>query len=467
MKKTIHSVYPLKDKIEIVVVGSTNPVRDEILCDERIWEQRVELRYVETPEELEIEFGRVSAPDLLVYEYTTKPDSSLKKFNEVLNQLEIELPILLLVKNRVPAEVNFLTQRDNVFCASFSHNSKKHLVCSVSRVCSYISLIRKTQKEKAIRNFIEGLYDWAIEKEKRDFHSDVRELLRKMGSFFDFEIVFLLQQSRGSPLFIYRNVDTIFCPLLLGSSSERRICADIANDNALYLPNRFFRDADFLFNATEENVQYLVSIVRRANTCGPCHTYGYGSMIFLPFKVGEENWLFGFCDKVPGKANEEIYRGIKSIIPAISNIISLWRARSTEWRLLDLYNSALASGRIGIWEYEIDTRKIISIGLKSLFPYLNVPGELNEWWQYIHPEDRVIFWNAVKPCLKGLTNSFAVDHRLLLPGDRVVWIRTIGECKEKRGVRTDSANRDRNGYNWIYAEGDGTSRVERKSKSSI
>lgn len=434
MKKTIHSVYPVKDKIEIVVVGGPNPVRDEILCDERIWGQRVELRYVETSEELESECGRVSPPDLLVYEYITMPNSSFRKFNKVLKQLEIEFPILLLVRNRVPAEVNFLTQRDNVFCASFSHNNKKHLLCTVSRVRSSINLIRKTQKEKAIRNFIEGLYDWAIEKEKRDFHSNVRELLRKIGFFYGFEIVSILQQSRGKPLFIHRNVDTIFCPLLVGSSSERRICAEIANGSALYLPIRFFRDTDFVFDATDENVQYLVSMVRGANTCGLCHTYGYGSMIFLPFKVEEENWLLLVCDKVPGKANEEIYQGIKSIIPVISNIISLWRARSAECKLLDLYNSALASGRIGIWEYEIDTRKIISIGLKSLFPYLNVPGELNEWWQYIHPEDRMIFWNAVKPCLKGLTNSFAVDHRLLLPGDRVIWIRTIGECKEKRGV---------------------------------
>jgi len=415
-----------------MLIASPNPSRDRILTDEKLWGMPVELGYTITPDDFAIEFETFAKPDIVVFDCTS-PLPAQEKFIKVLEKLETDTPILILTRNRVPKALTLLTERNNVFCSLFSTNNNRHLLCSLKRIRSYINLIWKKHIEDSLKNFIEGLYTWTLEKEKEDFHNNIGELLEKISNFFDFNVAFALEQERGNGFNLYGNLNKVFCPHLLTSGSSRRICEDIMTGDNQYLPTRFFKDNTFIFNATEELLQILISTLKGTNTCGLCQTFDYKSIIFLPFKVGDDNWLLMLCDKNIGKANESTYYGVKSIIPALCHTILFLKERSSDSQLIDLYKSVLASGKIGIWEYDIEKGKITSVGLKSLFPYLKVPGELNEWWQYIHPEDRQHFWHAVKPCIKGLSDSFAVDHRLLLPGDRVVWVRTIGECKEKRG----------------------------------
>lgn len=420
------------EKMEIVVVGPPSPTRDSLLKDEAIWgRSSVIIKHVATPEELrgEISFGK--EPDLVVIDCSSS-DIKWDSFKEPLQNLDNQIPLLILVKNRIPQTLEFFTQRYNAFCALFSVNNKKHLICSLRRINSYIRAIRSKNREENLRIFVQSLFIWAMQNPKQEFYKKVRELLNQLSEFLGFQVVFALENDKNHRFNLYRNGETMFCPLLLSATSLKKICVDFLNGEALYLPMKFIKDDDFVFSATEESAQIMASMLKNTNTCGLCHIFDYRSVLFLPFKVNGNNWLLILCDKAPGKANEEFYKVIKEIIPAISSILSFFMAQFSLSRLLELYNSALSTGRIGVWEYDVETRKIISVGLQALFPYLRVPEELNEWWQYIHPEDRLNFWHAVKPCLKGLTNSFAVDHRLLLPGERVVWVRTIGECKEKR-----------------------------------
>ncbi|MCX8064158.1 MAG: PAS domain-containing protein [Candidatus Hydrogenedentes bacterium] len=435
MRKTCQLSLQLTNKFKIIAVCSPEPIRDNILTDKNIWGFTPEIKYVTTPEELMIKVNSSAEPNLVVVDLSAK---FLKKnsFRKVFEDLPEESSLLLLSKNRIPRELDLLTQRDNVFCVPFSPNNRRHLFCTLRRIRSRFRTIIDKNKEQYIKDFIQKLFIWAVEESKDDYHRNVSELLTKFSEFFGFQVVFALERDKKHRFNLYRNGEITFCPLLLTATSISKICEDFLNDNALYIPLRFIRDEDLVFNATEETAQLLATTLKNTNTCGLCHIFDYRSIFFFPFKVEGNNWLLIFCDKAQNKASEELYQCIKDTIPAIVYILSFIKRQLAKSKTLDLYNSALASGKIGIWEYEVETRKIISAGLQSLFPYLRVPEELNEWWQYIHPEDRLNFWNAVKPCIKGLTNSFAVDHRLLLPGDRIVWIRTIGEIKEKRGAIT-------------------------------
>ncbi|MGC8846589.1 MAG: PAS domain-containing protein, partial [Candidatus Hydrogenedens sp.] len=343
--------------------------------------------------------------------------------------------ILFTVSSKIPEIIEPQLARDNVYCVPLGSKNTRHLNCSLRIIRNHILRNRRYLRNLFDKLFDEFIIGLTINNSVYRLEEGMSRLLSGLSNLFDFKVVCALMKEGKNHIQVFKNDKEVdFCSLLCSDKNITRVCEDFLEGRAIYIPSEL-RYKDFLrFNATPEKARILVHCFKDTEYCGLCHLLGYRSLIFLPLNTaGQRKWLFLFADRNDNKDTEEICRYLEEKIPFLTGTISYLEQYWQEKALLNLHQISLKTGHIGVWEYEVDTRKIISSGLQTLFPYLRVPDELTEWWKYIHPLDRVNFWHAVKPCIHGATNSFAVDHRLLLPGDRLVWVRTIGECISRQG----------------------------------
>ena len=424
--------FPSYSCLNILVIGQHQQERDQILLNKTFWGQEVKIHYCASPQTLTRLLGGEVNFEFIVFDYIANISKwdSYKKILEKCDNI-----ILFIVSSKIPENIEPQLARDNVYCIPLGSKNTRHLNCSLRTIRNHILRNRKfllNQFDKSIDEFLIGL---TINNNVYRLEEIISRLLSGLSSLFDFEIVYALMKEGENQIQIFSNdKETDFCSLLSSDKNINRICEDVLQGRATYIPSEFMYKDFLRFNATPERARILVRCLKNTEYCGLCHLLGYRSLILLPLSTaGQKKWLFLFADKRADKPTEEICQYFEEKMPLLTGIISYLEQYWQEKTLLNLHQISLKTGRIGVWEYEVNTGKIMSSGLKALFPYLNVPDELTEWWKYIHPTDRVSFWHAVKPCIRGATNSFAVDHRLLLPENRLVWVRTIGECISRQG----------------------------------
>lgn len=424
--------FPSYSCLNILVIGQPHQDRDQILLDKTFWGQEVKIHYCASPQGLTRLLGAGINFELIIFDYT----ENISKWNSYKKILEnCDNIILFTVSSKIPENIEPQLARDNVYCVPLGSKNTRHLNCSLRTIRNHILRNRKyvlNLFDKSMDEFLIGL---TINNSVYHFEEVISRLLSGLSSLFDFEIVYALMKEGESETQIFRNnKETDFCSLLSSDKNINRVCEDFLEGRATYIPSEFMYKDFLRFNATPDRARILVRCFKNTEYCGLCHLLGHRSLIFLPLSTAEQKkWLFLFADKRADKPTEEICQYFEEKMPFLTGTISYLEQNWREKSLLNLYQISLKTGRIGVWEYEVDSRKIISSGLRALFPYLKVPDELTEWWKYIHPQDRVSFWHAVKPCIQGATNSFAVDHRLLFPENRLVWVRTIGECVLRQG----------------------------------
>ena len=424
--------YPSFSCLNILIVGRPQQEREQILLNETFWGQKVKIHYCASPQSLARMLVGDTLYELVIFDYV---ENILRweLYRKILDRCDSV--ILFTVPSKVPDSLEHQLARDNVYCIPLGAKNTRHLKCSLRTIRNHIFRYRKHILDLFDKSFDEYIIGLTIDNNLCDLDQGVSRLLSGLSSMFDFEMVLALMREGESPIQVLKNdFYGDFCSLLTSNNGISKICEDFLEGRANYIPSEFLY-SDFLrFNATQEKARTLVHYLKDTIFCGLCHLFGYRSLVFVPFRSASgRKWLFIFADKKVDKATEELCRYFEEKLPFLIRMLSYLEQYSQEKSLLNLHRVSLKTGHIGVWEYEVDSRKIISSGLQALFPFLKVPDELTEWWKYIHPSDRDDFWHAVKPCIQGATNSFAIDHRLLLPGDRLVWVRTIGECISRKG----------------------------------
>lgn len=424
--------FPSFSRLNILVVGQPQEKRDPILLNKDFWGQEVKIHYSSSPQSLARLLGGDIFFELVVFDYVENVSrwSSYKKILESYENI-----ILFTVSSKIPETIEPFLSKDNVYCIPVGAKDTRHLNCSLRTIRNHIFRNRKYLLQLFDRVFNEYFINLTIGNKKNGFEENILHLLSGLSNLFDFEVVIALVKEKENSIQILKNNSELeFCSLLNSERGICKICEDFLEGSATYIPSEFLFKDFLKFNATREKAHLLVQSLKNTEYCGLCHLLGYRSLIFAPFQTANhKKWMFLLADRQGNKATDEICQYLDEKMPFLISIISDLEQYWREKTLLNLHQTSLKTGHIGVWEYEVDTRKIISSGLQALFPFLKVPNELTEWWKYIHPLDRIRFWHAVKPCIQGATNSFAVDHRLLLPEDRLVWVRTIGECVSRQG----------------------------------
>lgn len=424
--------FPVYSKLNILIIGQPQEERDRILRDATFWRQEVKIHYCSSPKSLTRLLEEDTVFELLVYDYANNA-SKWDLYKEILENCEIIT--LFIIVSKILKPIEKILNRDNVYCVPFGSKNTRHLNCSLRTIRNHIVRNRKYLYHLFDKAFDDYLIGLTIDNHKHNFEEGISQLLRGLRGLFDFEVVLALRKEGDHSTQIFKyDEQKNFCSLLTSKNGICKVCEDFLESHTTYIPSEFLYKDFLRFNATREKAQILERCFKNTDYCGLCHLLGYRSLIFIPFRTASQNkWMFLFADKKADKASEKICQYFEEKIPFLTAIISYLEQYWHEKTLLNLYQHSLNTGRIGVWEYEVETRKINSSGLQALFPYLKMPDELTEWWQYIHPLDRLNFWHAVKPCIQGAINTFLIDHRLLLPEDRQVWVRTIGECVSRKG----------------------------------
>lgn len=91
---------------------------------------------------------------------------------------------------------------------------------------------------------------------------------------------------------------------------------------------------------------------------------------------------------------------------------------------------AVSAGKMGIWEWEIGSNEIyLSPSLKAILGYADweIKNQLDEWMNYVHPDDRELVMEKVQEHFDGKTPFYEVEHRMLHKDGSVRWILARGQ----------------------------------------
>ncbi|MEG4006193.1 PAS domain S-box protein [Microcoleus sp. Pol11C1] len=98
----------------------------------------------------------------------------------------------------------------------------------------------------------------------------------------------------------------------------------------------------------------------------------------------------------------------------------------TQW-----YEMAVSAGKVGVWDWNLETDEIyIAPSLKALLGYQDaeIPNRMENWASHVHPDDRVAVEEAVNAYLKGVTEIYEVEHRMLRKDGSTCWILARGSA---------------------------------------
>ncbi|MBD2208169.1 PAS domain-containing protein [Calothrix sp. FACHB-1219] len=95
----------------------------------------------------------------------------------------------------------------------------------------------------------------------------------------------------------------------------------------------------------------------------------------------------------------------------------------------DRYIRAITAGKVGIWEWNIQTNKIyIDPNLQAMLGYTEqeTPKYYDHWLKFVHPDDVELVKNAVTAYLEGVTSKYEIEHRMLKKDGSYIWFLSRG-----------------------------------------
>jgi PAS domain S-box-containing protein len=100
------------------------------------------------------------------------------------------------------------------------------------------------------------------------------------------------------------------------------------------------------------------------------------------------------------------------------------------------YSRAISAGKVGVWELDIKTNEVyIDPELKAMLGYPDLEiNYLDEWMQFVHPDDRQIVTDETRKHLQGLTPAYEIEHRMLHKDGSMRWFLARGTVlKDAKG----------------------------------
>jgi diguanylate cyclase (GGDEF)-like protein/PAS domain S-box-containing protein len=110
---------------------------------------------------------------------------------------------------------------------------------------------------------------------------------------------------------------------------------------------------------------------------------------------------------------------------------------------------ALEASRLALWDFDVESGKVyLSEAWSEMLGGEWVPTvtTFESLTEMVPQEDRAAIWDAIVPALKGLQPEYQVEHRLIRPDGKTIWIMSQGRAIERdasgRARRAVGTNRD-------------------------
>jgi len=95
------------------------------------------------------------------------------------------------------------------------------------------------------------------------------------------------------------------------------------------------------------------------------------------------------------------------------------------------YSLATAAGSVGVWDWNFETGELyVDPVLKSIlgFDDAEISSRPDDWGSRVHPQDLAAAGEAVKACVDGVSDTYAVEHRMLHKDGSVKWMLSRGSA---------------------------------------
>jgi diguanylate cyclase (GGDEF)-like protein/PAS domain S-box-containing protein len=89
------------------------------------------------------------------------------------------------------------------------------------------------------------------------------------------------------------------------------------------------------------------------------------------------------------------------------------------------YLRAVTAGKVGVWEWNLTTNEMyLAPHLKAMLGYADdeICNHLDDWGRFVHPDDQQLVMDAAAACLRGETDTYEVEHRMLHKDGSVRWM---------------------------------------------
>lgn len=86
---------------------------------------------------------------------------------------------------------------------------------------------------------------------------------------------------------------------------------------------------------------------------------------------------------------------------------------------------AVKVGKMGVWDFDLSTRELyLDPNLKALLGYQDheISNSVDEWAEYLHPEDKIRVLQELKSSIQGDTTHFSSEHRKLHKDGSARWM---------------------------------------------
>lgn len=129
--------------------------------------------------------------------------------------------------------------------------------------------------------------------------------------------------------------------------------------------------------------------------------------------------------------------GRRFIVGIIRDITDQKELERELQRRHERYELAARGGDVGVWDWDLVTDRLsVDPHIKGLLGYSDaeIENKLDAWIAHVHPEDRTLLTSTVRTCLRGHSDSYEVEHRVLHRDGGIRWILMRGTIvRDERG----------------------------------
>ena len=132
------------------------------------------------------------------------------------------------------------------------------------------------------------------------------------------------------------------------------------------------------------------------------------------------------------KTYEELEQRVEELQSNIEQIEEKLRVSLERNRL------ATSAAKVGVWDWNIKTGDFyLDPNIKAILGYTDdeIPNDIENWVNYVYPEDRQAVMEAAQACLDGKTPEYIFEHRMLHKDGSLRWILVRGKA-----IRDESGN---------------------------
>jgi PAS domain S-box-containing protein len=210
----------------------------------------------------------------------------------------------------------------------------------------------------------------------------------------------------------------------------------------------FTEHGSFWTNCTTELLAGTTEADRQSRTRNRCNGESYESVALIPLRMGDTTFgLVQLNDRRKGRFTPELIAQLERMCDSVAMAMAQRKTenslRETEARL----RLALNVGKIGIWDWDLTTGKIVWHGqygeILGLAPGMSTTS-YEEFEARVHPEDRETVKGALAYAMKEHTVN-QCEFRVVRPDGSLHWVAgqgeafydAAGEPKRIVGVNTD------------------------------